>query len=317
MIRNLDATNPHPYTFEWNQGIDLTGTNILAIGGTGNLGETFVYAAAASGATVAIADMPPKDTEKSRAYLEKLGAVVANVTDIAGSPPLVLDADVTDAEGLVSAVELANERLGHIDIGVDFAGIHHPTFDLPRDNPTELAEIFRRVIEVNLNGAFIATVALARVMVPRRRGHIIHLCSSASRLSLYASYAYNASKHAVEGIVKTSAAQLAPYGVRVNGIAPGTVITDLNRALLQDDSGEYRPRAKSILAHTPTKRFLSREGVAETLLSMCLPQRHLTGNVIFADDGYNIEGHSWPEGNMALYAGAEELDTLLKSLGEP
>lgn len=316
MIRNLDAKNPRPFSFEWNQGVDLTGTNILAIGGTGNLGETFVYAAASSGATVAIADMPPKDADKRQAYLEKLGALVANVTDIAGSRPLVFDADVTDAKGLVSMVEMANERLGHIDIGIDFAGIHHPTFDLPHDDPVELAEIFRRVIEVNLNGAFIATTALARVMVPRRKGHIIHLCSSASRLSLYASYAYNASKHAVEGIVKTSAAQLAPYGVRVNGIAPGTVITDLNRALLQEENGEYRPRAKSILAHTPTKRFLSREGIAETLIGMCLPQRHLTGNVIFADDGYNIEGHSWPEGNMALYAGAEELNKLLKSFGE-
>jgi NAD(P)-dependent dehydrogenase (short-subunit alcohol dehydrogenase family) len=317
MIRNLEATNADRFRFTWDQGIDLSGTTILAFGGGGNLAEVFLYAAAASGAQIAIGDMPPADPDKKRAYLEKLGGIVANISDIAGYTPLVLDVDVTDAEAVVAATEAAKERLGRIDIGIDFAGIHHRTFDLTADDPKELAEIFRRVIEVNVNGAFLATTALARVMVPQRKGHIIHLCSSGSRLSLYASYAYNASKHALEGIVKTSAAQLAPYGVRVNAIAPGTVITNLNRDLLQDEAGEYRPRAKSILAHTPTKRFLSREGIAETLLGMCVPQRHLTGNVIFADDGYNIEGHSWPDGNTALYAGAEELENLLSSIETP
>ena len=177
-----------------------------------------------------------------------------------------------------------------------------------------MVEQFQRVVDVNLTGAFIVTIAAARHMVPRRRGHIIHLCSSASRLSLYATYAYNASKHAVEGLVKTAAAQLAPFGVRVNGIAPGTVETELNRSLLKDAEGNYRPRALSILAHTPTKKFATREGVAETLIAMCLEQRHFTGNVVFADDGYNVEGHSWPEGNVALYKGSEALEELFRQL---
>jgi NAD(P)-dependent dehydrogenase (short-subunit alcohol dehydrogenase family) len=198
-----------------------------------------------------------------------------------------------------------------VDIAVDFAGISHPPFDLVADEPAEMLEYFRRVVEVNLTGAFVVTLAAARHMVPRRRGHIIHLCSSASRLSLYGTYAYNATKHGVEGLVKTAAAQLAPFGVRVNGIAPGTVETNLNRSLLRDADGDYRPRALSILAHTPTKRFLTREGVAETLMAMCLEQRHFTGNVVFADDGYNVEGHSWPEGNIALYKGSEALQELL------
>ena len=135
-------------------------------------------------------------------------------------------------------------------------------------------------------------------------------------MSLYGSYAYNASKHGVEGLVKTAAAQLAPYGVRVNGIAPGTVTTELNRHLSFTDDGQPKPRAKSILAHTPTKRFATAEGVAETLLSMCIEQRHLTGNVIFPDDGYVIEGHSWPEGNEALYEGITALNALYRSIDE-
>jgi NAD(P)-dependent dehydrogenase (short-subunit alcohol dehydrogenase family) len=114
--------------------------------------------------------------------------------------------------------------------------------------------------------------------------------------------------------VKTAAAQLAPFGVRVNGIAPGTVETDLNRDLLRDEEGNPRPRARSILAHTPTKRFATIEGVMQSLLAMCIEQPHLTGNVLFADDGYNIEGHSWPEGTDAVYGGGESVEELYRRL---
>jgi NAD(P)-dependent dehydrogenase (short-subunit alcohol dehydrogenase family) len=120
----------------------------------------------------------------------------------------------------------------------------------------------------------------------------------------------------VEGLIKTAATQLAPFGVRVNGVAPGTVETDLNRHLLRGGpGGELSDRAASILAHTPTKRFATLAGIAETLIATCIPQRHLTGNVIFCDDGYNVEGHSWPAGNRALYTGPEALKALHNDLG--
>jgi NAD(P)-dependent dehydrogenase (short-subunit alcohol dehydrogenase family) len=122
-----------------------------------------------------------------------------------------------------------------------------------------------------------------------------------------------ASKHGLEGLVKSAAAQLARYGVRVNGLAPGTVESDLNRALLRASSGEPTARAASILAHTPTKRFATIEGVIESAIALCIPQRHLTGNVIFCDDGYAIEGHSWPAGNRALYEGPEALEACLSN----
>jgi NAD(P)-dependent dehydrogenase (short-subunit alcohol dehydrogenase family) len=262
-----------------------------------------------------ITDLPPADPEKRTAFEEKLRRVARNVADL--SPhglPEVYYADVTNLQDVLDVFSAAGERVGGVDITIDFAGISHPPFDFIADDPVKNLESFRNVVDINLTGAFIVTVAAARHMVPRRRGHIIHLCSNASRLSLYATYGYNATKHAVEGLVKTAAAQLAPFGVRVNGIAPGTVETNLNRRLLRDEAGNYRPRALSILAHTPSKMFGTREGVAETLIAMCIEQRHFTGNVVFADDGYNIEGHSWPEGNLALYKGIESLQTLFREL---
>jgi len=311
----IQGQNRSPFTFQWENRVDLSDKVILAFGGGGSLAETFLYAAACCGAKVVIADLPPADPGKRAGFEEKMHRIARNIADLSTHAlPPVYYADVTELQDVLEVFSAVADTTGGVDIVIDFAGITHPPFDMVADEPLKMVEQFQRVVDVDLTGAFIVTIAAARHMVPRRRGHIIHLCSSASRLSLYATYAYNASKHAVEGVVKTAAAQLAPFGVRVNGIAPGTVETELNRSLLKDAEGNYRPRALSILAHTPTKKFATREGVAETLIAMCLEQRHFTGNVVFADDGYNVEGHSWPEGNIALYKGSEALEELFRQL---
>ena len=286
---------------------------ILAFGGGGGLARPFLTGAAASGARIAIVEKLPETGAEGEAAAEPLKAFAGELAQVCGHAVTVLGADVTDESEVAEAVGRIEELYGRIDVGVDFAGVAHTPFDLPQTDLSRSAAEFRKVLEINLTGAYIITAALARVMAPRRSGQIIHLCSNGSRVSLYGSYGYNASKHGVEGLVKTAAAQLAPLGVRVNAIAPGTVETDLNRfTLLRNRDGSFKPRAKSILAHTPTKRFATAEGVAATLLAMCIPQPHLTGNVIFADDGYNIEGHSWPEANEALYA--DRLEELLAGL---
>ncbi|MFP4566991.1 MAG: SDR family NAD(P)-dependent oxidoreductase [Spirochaetaceae bacterium] len=314
-METLNTTRRNETTFDYpcTHRVDLGGMNVLIFGGAGNLGEAFAYAAACCGARVAIADVAPQDRASRDPFLAHVEQIAANVTDLTGgTPPPVFLGSVTDYAEAERIVQAAEQALGSIEVGIDCAGVHHRPFDLLADDPEDLAADFRRVNEINLTGAFIVTTALARAMAPRRSGHIIHLCSNGSRASLYGSYAYNAAKHGLEGLVKTAAAQLAPFGVRVNGIAPGTVETNLNRDLLREPDGTLKPRAKSILAHTPSKRFASREGVAASLVSMCVPQPHLTGNVIFADDGYNIEGHSWPEGNAALFE--DRIDELYEKL---
>lgn len=267
----------------------LTGQNLIVIGASGAIGGCFLDAALTKGAScVSLGRHPPNRSD---------------VTHI--------DADITSLQSLQRAAEVVFEKHDRIDTILNFAGTHHKPMDFINDDPAVLEREFERVIRVNLSGAFLVTLVFGRVLISQRHGHLIHLCSNASRLSLYGSYGYNASKHGLEGLIKTAAAQFAPYRVRVNGVAPGTVETPLNRHLLREgDSKTLSPRAASILAHTPTKRFATLAGIAETLLATCLPQRHLTGNIVFCDDGYNIEGHSWPEGNLAVYGPGDAIDEL-------
>ena len=268
--------------------IDLREQVIVCVGGAGGLGGAFSDRARQAGADVWVIDRRSSGSESN-----------------------FIEGDVTDQQSLSAAFELVGNGTERIDVVINFAGVHHQPMDLTADLTETVADDFRRVVEINLVGAFFVTAVAAPRLVRSGGGHIIHLCSNGSRLSLYGSYAYNASKHGVEGLVKTAAAQLAPYRVRVNGFAPGTVLTDLNRDLLMDAEGEFTARAMSVLAHTPSKQFASASGVVESLASLCVPQAHLTGNVIFADDGYNIEGHSWPNGNKALYESRASLAELL------
>lgn len=304
-----DSAPPDPETDPYVAApvVNLSGMRVLATGGLGTLATAFALCAARAGAQIILADLVPDDDGTTAGRVREVAAAF-ETTECAA--PALYHTDVTDPADATALLEAS----APVDVVVNFAGLHHPPMDPVLDDPASLAAAFERVVRVNLNGAFHVTTAAARVMAPRRSGHIVHLCSNASRASLYGSYAYNASKHGVEGLVKTAAAQLAPLGVRVNGVAPGTVITDLNRDLSFDETGTPRPRAKSILAHTPTKRFATADGVAETILAMCVPQRHFTGNVVFCDDGYNVEGHSWPEGNVALYEGRDALDRLYHEL---
>src|SRR5438045_2314035 len=125
--------------------------------------------------------------------------------------------DVRKLDEVARVADDISRELGKIDTLVNFTGTHHKPMDFFKDDPEELLGEFRRVIDVNLTPAFIITMLFAKKMIPKRHGHIIHLCSNAGRQSLYGSYAYNASKHGLEGLIKTAAAQLAPFNIRLNG----------------------------------------------------------------------------------------------------
>jgi NAD(P)-dependent dehydrogenase (short-subunit alcohol dehydrogenase family) len=257
----------------------LAGQRIVVFGASGVLGRAFAEAAGSRGAA----------------------CIAVGRRDPALGVPF-LRADVTSVADLEAVARELARQAEPIDVAMNFTGTHHRPMELGLEGIEALRSEWDRVVAVNLTGAFNITAVMAELFVRQRHGHLIHLCSNASRLSLYGSHAYVASKHGLEGLIRSAAAQLARHGVRVNGLAPGTVETDHNRHLLRDSSGQPSARAAAILAHTPTKRFATVDGIIESAIALCLPQRHLTGNVIFCDDGYNIEGHSWPEGTRAVYA---------------
>ncbi|KAF3794705.1 Zerumbone synthase [Nymphaea thermarum] len=142
--------------------------------------------------------------------------------------------DVTVEADVAAAVDLALARFGRLDIMVNNAGVsggneRHDIREMDLDR-------FRRIFAINVDGVFLGTKHAVRAMVPRQRGSIVCLASVASTIGGVGPHPYVASKHAVLGLVRSTAADLGRHGVRVNCVSPYAVGTPL--ALPFSEGGE-------------------------------------------------------------------------------
>ena len=194
---------------------------------------------------------------------------------------------MSDAASAKSAVEYTARKFGRIDGLVNAAGIikRVPSIDM-------LAEDFERVVKVNLIGNFIIAQAVARVMKDQTpdskgfRGAIVNIASLNSFISLTEVLAYAASKSGVMGLTRGLANEWAPLGIRVNGIAPGVIPTDLNRQLI-----EGTPRGAWLKQHTPQNRFGTADELVGAAIYLLSPAASYTnGETIVVDGGFLAKG---------------------------
>jgi 3-oxoacyl-[acyl-carrier protein] reductase len=211
----------------------LQGKHVFVTGGARGIGRAIADAFGRESATLSIADN----------HAQNLDLAVRELRD-AGIAAHAQVLDVTDRDAVYAAVDEA-ERRAPIDVLVNNAGIAHETSFLDIS-----MEEWRRVLEVNLTGMFVVAQAVARRMVPRRRGAIINMASK-NAIDGEAGYAhYNASKGGVVMLTKTMALELAQFGIRVNAVAPGYLQTPMSEAIdspafVRDFVDRYIPLGRS------------------------------------------------------------------------
>ena len=173
-------------------------------------------------------------------------------------------------------VAAAIAEFGQIDILVNNAGITHAAAFL---DLTE--EDFDRVISVNLRSAFLASQAVARHMIPLRKGTIVNMSSVNAVFAIPNQIPYAISKGGMNQLTKVSAMALAEYGIRVNAIGPGTILTDMGRSIMSDAAMEAR-----ILSRTPLGRCGEPSEVASIAAFLASDDAsYLTGQTIYPDGG--------------------------------
>ena len=247
---------------------DLTGKVAVVTGGAQGLGEAFSQALAEVGARVAIA---ARNDERSQAGAERLNAL--------GGEAMAVHLDVTDPASVEAMIDEVDRRLGPIDILVNNAGLcyHRPALDVP------LAE-FREVLDVNLFGVWHCAQAVGRRMVERRSGVIVNIGSISAMIVNRPQMqpAYNASKAAVHQLTKSLAAEWAPYGVRVNAMAPGYIKT----AMAPVDEPRFR---RHWIEDSPMQRYAYPEELGPTVVYLASDaSRFMTGTVLVIDGGYTL-----------------------------
>jgi NAD(P)-dependent dehydrogenase (short-subunit alcohol dehydrogenase family) len=257
-------------------GLDISGKVIFVTGGTSGIGKAIAIGCAQAGAKVIAGSTNPDKVAAMRQELQRIGSQ-HDATAI----------NVADEASVKKAMEFAVSRGGRLDAVIHSAGVikRQPSLQMP-------IEEFRRIIDVNLTGTFIVNQAAARIMKEQspgahgERGSIVNIASINSFISLIEVLAYGASKCGVIGIIRGLANEWAQYGIRVNGVAPGVVETDLNRNLINGT-----PRGDFLKAHTPQGRFGTAEEMVGAAIYLISPAAsHTTGHTMIVDGGFLTRG---------------------------
>jgi NAD(P)-dependent dehydrogenase (short-subunit alcohol dehydrogenase family) len=208
----------------------------------------------------------------------RLADARAAVGESAGRDPLAVVADVADTAAVRRYVEATVDRHGRIDVLFNNAGVE--------GRPAEIAEcpeeLFDAVMAVNVRGIFLGLRHVLPLMLEAGHGAIVNTASTASFVAHARRGPYAASKHAVLGLTKAAAAEVAGRGVRVNAVCPGAVDTRMSRTIAADFDPEHPDEAfDRVVGKIPAARYGTPDEIATVVLFLA------------SDDAAYVNGAAW------------------------
>ncbi|XP_050228751.1 short chain aldehyde dehydrogenase 1-like [Mercurialis annua] len=250
----------------------LQGKVALITGGASGIGETTARLFSRNGAKVVIADIQTD-----------LGHSVAKeISSESGEKVSFINCNVTNESDVENAVNKAVSLYGKLDIVYNNAGItgNYDTNILAIDS-----EDVKKVLDVNVYGAFLGAKHAARVMIPRKKGCILFTSSIASVTNGGMPQAYTASKHAVVGLTKNLAVELGKYGIRVNSISPAGVPTPMGASVLGIGVKDLQERWYSIANLKET--MLEGNDIAQAAMYLASDDaQYVSGTNLVVDGGF-------------------------------
>ncbi len=247
----------------------LDGKTAIITGGARGIGYAIAERFLREGARVVIADIDQEQGNAAERDLEKLGQA------------RFVRADVGKRLDVHNLVASTIDAFGDVDVLVNNAGIDHQAdfLDLTEDD-------FDRVLRINLKGAFLAGQAVARIMVDKVKaggapGTIVNMSSVNSVVAIADQVPYAVSKGGIAQLTTVMALGLAPHGIRVNAIGPGSISTDMLARAKADPAAKAR-----MLSRTPLGRIGEPEEIAAIAVFLASNDAsYITGQTIFADGG--------------------------------
>ena len=243
----------------------LNGRLALLTGSSGGIGKALAKGLAQAGAIVVV-NGRTGDT---------VDAVVAEIANAGGRAHRAVF-DVTKSAEVRAGVARIEADVGPIDILVNNAGIQRraPLEDYPEETWGEL-------MRANLDSVFYVGQAVAKAMIPRKRGRIINVCSVQSELGRPNIAPYAASKGAVKMLTKGMAIDWGKHGIRVNGLGPGYFKTDLNKALVEDEKF-----SDWLAGRTPLGRWGDTEELVGAAIFLASDaSSFVNGHILYVDGG--------------------------------
>ena len=247
---------------------DLTGRLALVTGSSVGLGYAIAQGLARAGARLVLNGRDPA----------RLAAAAATLRD-AGADAIVAPFDVADAGAVTAGIAAIQETHGPLDIVVNNAGVNQRQ---PLDSFSDAQ--WHAILGANLDGPFHVIRAVLPAMKARRRGKVINICSLASEIGRPNIVPYAASKGGLQMLTRALAVEVAPFGIQVNGIAPGFFATAMNAALTADAEFDAWVRRR-----TPAGRWGDPAEVAGAAVFLASDAAsYVTGHVLFVDGGFSV-----------------------------
>ncbi len=246
---------------------NLAGKQALITGGNSGIGLGIAKALAKAGAGIVIVG---KDKEKNKYALEILRKINNSV--------VTTSFDLSQLKKIQYFFNKTENRYGLFDILINCAGI-----TVRKRSDLFTLEEWQKVMDLNLTSTFLLTIAWAKSLIEKKKtGCCIIILSLMSEAVRSVTPAYSASKAALKQLVKAFAVDWAQFGIRVNGITPGYIRTDLTEAL-------YRDRSFNdwVINRTPLRRWGSPDDIGPAAVFLCSDEASfITGQTIIIDGGF-------------------------------
>jgi len=239
---------------------------VLITGGLTGIGRATALAFAKAGAQVVVSGRRDEEGHKLAGDIRREGAEAEFVR-----------ADVRREEDVRNLIDKTVERYGRLDVAVNSAG----TEGVPGPITEQTAESYAATFDTNVLGTLLSMKHELRAMLPQGSGSIVNVSSAYGSVGAAGASVYVASKHAVEGLTKSAALEVAGTGVRVNVIAPGTTDTGMLTRFTNTDENKA-----ALVSTVPVKRLATSEEIAHVIAFVASPNAsYMTGASIPVDGG--------------------------------
>ena len=251
----------------------VAGQNVIVTGGSRGIGRAIAEGFAARGANVLICSRTQESVETALKEMSDSGLKADGVA-----------CDVSDEQQILTTVQTAVSRLGHVDTLVNVAGVNRR-----KRAETVTSDDYDFILDTNLRGAFLMSREVGKHMIERRSGAQINIESLNTWMPLKGVLPYAMSKFGMQGMTRGLALEWGRHGVRVNSLAPGFILTDLTRKLWSDPDMQAWNQANA-----PLGRLGQPEDMVGTAIFLASKaSAFMTGQTLYVDGGFSA-GWSWP-----------------------
>lgn len=253
--------------------IDYTDKVVIITGGGSGLGRAAAVSIAKQGGKLVLVDMNKDGLEESK---KEILAVAS------GAQIETVEANVTNEEDVKNYVDFTVEKFGKIDGFFNNAGIEG------KQNLTEAygSDEFEKVVNVNLNGVFYGMKYVLKVMKEQGHGSIVNTASVGGIRGVGNQSGYAASKHGVVGLTRNSGIEYGEFGVSINAIAPGAIMTPMVEGSLKQMAGDnWEAAGKEFVSVNPMKRFGKPEEVGNLVAFLLSDAAKFINASVIPNDG--------------------------------